>query len=157
MKNIRKESAPTKGRIQRIDHSAHIAGEFVHGHFLAAEGRGAKCVELLPRSRKFIVLPVDAIVQDRIAVLVGRRGEHRAVEGARHPVVCEVSIYLEPAVLIAGKILLKEFTVSVDRGDDLLHLAVLGQRRRAAGWFPVILSRVVGRGCKRRVHRAEKL
>ena len=79
------------------------------------------------------------------------------MEGARHPVVCEVGIYLEPAVLIAGKILLKEFTFAVDRGDDLSHLAVLGQRRRAAGWSPVVLSRIVGRGCKGRVHRAEKL
>ena len=112
---------------------------------------------MLLRSRKFIVLPVDAIVQDRIAVLVGRRGEHRAVEGARRPVVREVRIQLEPAVLISGKIPLEECAIAVDRGDDLSHLAVLGQRRRAAGWSPVILSRIVGRGCKRRIHRAEKL
>ena len=157
LKKICKVVAAVKSSTQGIDHSAHIAGEVVHGHALAAEGRGAKCVELLLRSRKFIVLPVDAIVQDRIAVLVGHRGEHRAAEGARRPVVREVGIYLEPAVPIAGKILLKEFTVAVDRRDDLLHLAVRVQRRRAAGWSPVILSRVVGRGCKRRVHRAEKL
>ena len=92
-----------------------------------------------------------------IAVLVGRRGEHRAAEGARRPVVREVGIYLEPAVPIAGKIPFEEIAIAVDRGDDLSHLAVLGQRRRAAGWSAVILSRVVGRGCKRRVHRAEKL
>lgn len=116
-----------------------------------------KCFELLPRSRKFIVLPVDAIVQDRIAVLVGRRGEHRAAEGARRPVVREVRIQLEPAVPISGKIPSEECAIAVDRGDDLSHPAVLGQRRRAAGGSAVILSRVVGRGCKRRVHRAEKL